>query len=172
MDISRGCRPGESVQNPFRSIIHKLFSTCNQLGILAITDPNNADPRINNCFAYPKKPQHDFNMASTGLFSSAFYRVSRSSCAPNYSSSFSIRSILNLSEEKSQQCAQTLNNGLPSCPGLLYLPQLPQVLWPMTHLHNVDSHCRGLINRQQFRGAQQDHVQRSLTDKKLHLIGE
>jgi len=40
----------------------------------------------------------------------------------------------------------------------------------MTHLYNVDSHCTGLINRQQFRGAQHDHDQRSLTDKKIHLI--
>lgn len=134
-----------------------------------ISDPNNADPRINNCFTYPKKPQHDYDMASTGVFSSAFRRVNRSSCAPNNSSSFSIRNILNLSEDKSQQCTQTFDDGLPTCPVLLYLPQ---VVWPMTHLYSVDSYCRGLINRQQFRGAQQYHVQRSSTDKRLHLIGE
>lgn len=29
------------------------------VGILVISDPNNADPRINKCFTYPKKPQHD-----------------------------------------------------------------------------------------------------------------
>ncbi|XP_020614248.1 homeobox protein Hox-B7-B-like isoform X2 [Orbicella faveolata] len=109
-------------------------------------------------------------MASTGLHSSAFHRVSRSSCASNNSNSFSVRNILNLSEEKSLQYAQNLDDGLPSCPVLLYLPQLPQVPWPMTHLYNVDSHCTGLINRQQFRGAQHDHDQRSLTDKKIHLI--
>lgn len=140
--------------------------------MLVISDPNNADPRINNCFTYPKKPQHDYNMASTVLHSSAFRRVNRSRCASNNSSSFSIRNILNLSEEKSQQCAQTLDDVSPSCPVLLYLPQLPQVVWPMAHLYNDDSHCRGLINRQQFRGAQQHHVHRSLADKKMHFIGE
>lgn len=137
-----------------------------------ISDANITDPRINNCVTKPKKPQHDYNMASTGLHSSAFHRVSRSSCASNNSNSFSVRNILNLSEEKSLQYAQNLDDGLPSCPVLLYLPQLPQVPWPMTHLYNVDSHCTGLINRQQFRGAQHDHDQRSLTDKKIHLIGE
>ena len=112
-------------------------------------------------------------MASTGLYSSAFHRVSRSSCAPNNSSSFSIRNILNRSEEKSQQYAERFHEVLPSCPVLLYLPQLPHVpVWPMMHLYNADSHCGGLINRQQFRGAQPDHAQRSLTDKKIHLIGE
>ena len=137
-----------------------------------LSDPNIADPRINNCLTYPKKPQHDFNMASTGLYYSAFHRVNRSSCASNNSNSFSIRNILNLSEEKSQQHAQSLDDDLPSCPVLLYLPQLPQVGWPMTHLYNVNTHCRGLMNQQQFRGAQQDHHQRSLTDQKIQLIGE
>ena len=111
-------------------------------------------------------------MASTGLYSSAFHRVNRSSRVPNNSSSFSIRNILNLSEDKSQQYAQSLHGGLPTCPVLLYLPQLSQVVWPMTHLFNGDPHCFGLINRQQFRGAQQDHDQRSLTDNKIQLIGE
>lgn len=137
-----------------------------------INDPNIADPRINNCLTYSKKPQQDFNMASTGLYCSAFHRVNRSSCASNNnSSSFSIRNILNLSEEKSEQYAQSSDDGLPSSPVLLYLPQIPQVVWPPTHVH-LYSHCRGLINRQQFRGAQQDHHQKSLTDKKIHLMGE
>ena len=112
-------------------------------------------------------------MASTGLYSSAFHRVSRPSCAPNNSSSFSIRNILNLSEKKSQQYAESFDDGLlASCPVVLYRPQLPQVVWPMMHLYNADSHCRSLINRQHFRGTQPDYDQRSLTDKKIHLIGK
>ena len=131
-------------------------------------------PSNKQCLTYTKRPQHDYNMASTGLYSSAFHRVSRSSCAPNNSSAFSISNILNFSEEKSQQYTERFHEVLPSCPVLLYLPQLPQVpLWPMMHLYNADSHFRGpVINRQQFRGAQPDHDQRSLTDKKIHLLGE
>ena len=112
-------------------------------------------------------------MASTGLYSSAFHRVSRSSCAPNNANAFSIRNILNLSEDNSQQYAERFHDCLPRCPVLLYLRQLPHVsVWPMMHLYNVHSHCGGLVNRQQFRHAQPDHDQRSLRDKKIHLTGE
>lgn len=112
-------------------------------------------------------------MASIGQCSSAFRRVNHSSSASNSSSSFSIRSILNLPEaEKSQQCAQTLDEILASCPVWLCPPLVPRVVLPMVNCYNDHSLCRGLINQQQFGCSPQHNVWSSLADKEIPFKGE
>lgn len=137
------------------------------------SDPNEV-PQIRKCFTYPRKPQLDLNMASIALCPSAFRRVSHSSSASNSSSTFSIRSILNLPEtEKSQQRARTSDDILATCPVLMSPPLVPQVVWPLVNCYNDHFHCgRVVINHQQFGWTPQHNFWSSLADKEIPFKGE
>ncbi|XP_078378379.1 uncharacterized protein LOC144661475 isoform X3 [Oculina patagonica] len=108
-------------------------------------------------------------MASIGQCSrSAFRRVNHSSFASNSSSSFSIRSILNLPEaEKSQQCTQALDDMLASSPVWLCPPLVPRVVLPMVNCYNGHPLCKGLINQQQFGCTPQQNVWSTLAEREI-----
>lgn len=127
---------------------------------------------LSDCFTYLRKPQHTYKMASIGLYSSAFRRVNPSSCASNISSSFSTRSILNIPDDKAQQCDRSLDDISPNCPVSLYVPLVPRVVWPRLHYYSDDFPCRGLTNWQQFAFTPQHHVWSSLADKEIPFKGE
>ena len=83
-------------------------------------------------------------MASRSGAFSALYHVSPQRCGPN--SSFSIRRILDLPEESSEECGPSLSNSSPtkSCPPAL--PHVPRVVRSMGHKYGDDVPHTGLKN--------------------------
>ena len=109
---------------------------------------------------HPRKPHCVYKMASRGGAISAFHHVGHvnpPSCGPN--SCFSIRQILDLSEESADERSYCSSNSPLAESCTVSLPAvLPRKVLPMVYPDHGDNvSCRGLINWQQFPLAPYSH---------------